>query len=226
MHTNGLCSFVLASQNAYSAVKCGTTLCLYCVCSCCMLLQQCPHHTPFRGIFPILCKARMKNSDLLLQASTIFCFFRCAVSAFLLVVPGNQDGVFWLQAGRSNGITAGVQLRPHGPLSKPMQYMQSKDLSQMSQEVAEHLSYAVAYSPMPSTSYAGGKLSTQHACKDASVLNLLCMQTLSELAIVASSEHAHILHLATERETCQTLYNSCQAGESMTSDTRFSSRYR
>ncbi|KAL3162528.1 hypothetical protein ABBQ32_010183 [Trebouxia sp. C0010 RCD-2024] len=62
----------------------------------------------------------------------------------------------WL-AGRSNGFTAGVQLRPHGPLSKPLQYMQSKDMSQMSHDIAEHLSYAVAYSPLPSASYAGGK---------------------------------------------------------------------
>ena len=79
--------------------------------------------------------------------------------------------LFWLQAGRSNGFTAGVQLRPHGPLSKPMQCMQSRDLSQVSQEVADHLSYAVAYSPMPSTSYAGGKLVTQHARTEAIVLS-------------------------------------------------------
>ena len=71
--------------------------------------------------------------------------------------------LFWLQAGRSNGFTAGLQLRPHGPFSTPLRYMHSKDLSQISQEVAEHLSYAVAYSPAPSTSYAGGKLDTQHA---------------------------------------------------------------
>lgn len=65
---------------------------------------------------------------------------------------------FWFQAGRSNGFTAGVQLRPYGPLSKPLQYMQSKDMSQMSHDIADHLSYAVAYSPLPSTSYAGGEL--------------------------------------------------------------------
>lgn len=65
---------------------------------------------------------------------------------------------FGFQAGRSNGFTAGVQLRPHGPLSKPLQYMQSKDVSQMSRDIADHLSYAVAYSPLPSTSYAGGEL--------------------------------------------------------------------
>lgn len=92
--------------------------------------------------------------------------------------PGNGDSMgmlFLLQAGRSNGFTAGVQLRPHGPLSKPLQYIQSKDLSQMSQEIAEHLSYAVAYSPMPSTSYAGGKLVAQHARTAATVpLLIVC----------------------------------------------------
>lgn len=70
---------------------------------------------------------------------------------------------YGFQAGRSNGFTAGVQLRPHGPLSKPLQYMQSKDMSQMSHDIAEHLSYAVAYSPLPSASYAGGEL---HAYTD------------------------------------------------------------
>lgn len=103
----------------------------------------------------------------------MLCSCRLAISDFLLVVPSNQDGVFWLQAGRSNGFTAGVQLRPHGPLSKPMQYMQSKDLSQMSQQLPENLSYAVAYSPMPSTSYAGGKLSCM-ACTQKLLSSTCC----------------------------------------------------
>ena len=61
-----------------------------------------------------------------------------------------------MQAGRSNGFTVGMQVRPHGPISRPMHYLQSRDLNQFSQEIAQHLSYAVAYSPLPSTSYAGG----------------------------------------------------------------------
>lgn len=52
-----------------------------------------------------------------------------------------------VQAGRSNGFTAGIQFRPHGPMMQPLQYMHSKGFSQMSEDVAEHISYAVAYSP-------------------------------------------------------------------------------
>ena len=74
-----------------------------------------------------------------------------------------------LQAGRSNGFTAGVQLRPHGPFSRPLQYVQAKDMIQVSQELAEHLSYAVAYSPLPSTSYAGGRLCLEQAAGSASM---------------------------------------------------------
>lgn len=52
-----------------------------------------------------------------------------------------------VQAGRSNGFTAGIQFRPHGPMTQPLQYIQSKGFSQMSEDIAEHISYAVAYSP-------------------------------------------------------------------------------
>lgn len=51
-----------------------------------------------------------------------------------------------LQAGRSNGFTAGIQFRPHGPMTQPLQYFQSKGFNQMSEDIAEHISYAVAYS--------------------------------------------------------------------------------
>ena len=112
----------------------------------------------------------------------------------------NEDRMvmlFWLQAGRSNGFTAGMQLRPHGPFSKPMRFMQSRDLSQISQEVADHLSYAVAYSPMPSTSYAGGKLVTQHACTEAAVYYLLCFQAQCRLDTLSRCLHhsMHMLHV-------------------------------
>ena len=52
-----------------------------------------------------------------------------------------------VQAGRSNGFTAGIQFRPHGPMTQPLQYIQSKGFSKMSEDIAEHISYAVAYSP-------------------------------------------------------------------------------
>ena len=52
-----------------------------------------------------------------------------------------------VQAGRSNGFTAGIQFRPHGAMTQPLQYIQSKGFSKMSEDIAEHISYAVAYSP-------------------------------------------------------------------------------
>lgn len=65
----------------------------------------------------------------------------------------------------------------------------------MSQEIADHLSYAVAYSPMLSTSYAGGKLVTQHARTEAAVLYSLSVQAQSRTGHsqpLFASEHAHI----------------------------------
>ena len=62
----------------------------------------------------------------------------------LLCIEGLTNSV---QAGRSNGFTAGIQFRPHGPMTQPLQYIQSKGFSQMSEDIAEHISYAVAYSP-------------------------------------------------------------------------------
>ena len=62
-----------------------------------------------------------------------------------------------LQAGRSNGFTAGIQVRPHGQMSHPLQYLQSKGLGKTSEDLAQHISYAVAYSPV-NTSTFGKKL--------------------------------------------------------------------
>ncbi|DBA96333.1 hypothetical protein WJX82_004926 [Trebouxia sp. C0006] len=61
----------------------------------------------------------------------------------------------WL-AGRSNGFTAGIQFRPHGPMTQPLQYIQSKGFSKMSEDIAEHISYAVAYSPEHGSTFGKG----------------------------------------------------------------------
>lgn len=61
----------------------------------------------------------------------------------------------WL-AGRSNGFTAGLQFRPHGPMSQPLQYLHSNGFSKMSYDIEQHLSYAVAYSPEHSSTFGKG----------------------------------------------------------------------
>ena len=58
-----------------------------------------------------------------------------------------------MQAGRSNGFTAGLQFRPHGPMSQPLQYLHSNGFSKMSYDIEQHLSYAVAYSPEHSSTF-------------------------------------------------------------------------
>ena len=52
-----------------------------------------------------------------------------------------------MQAARNSGFTFGVQLKPEGLVSFPTEYLQHKSLSQLPEDAAQHISYALAYSP-------------------------------------------------------------------------------
>jgi len=77
-----------------------------------------------------------------------------------------------VQAGRSNGFTAGIQFRPHGPMTQPLQYIQSKGFSKMSEDIAEHISYAVAYSPEHKSTF--GKTASRKGGQVAASQGPLC----------------------------------------------------
>lgn len=52
-----------------------------------------------------------------------------------------------MQAARNSGFTFGVQFKPKGLVSFPTEYLQHRNLSQLPQDAAQHISYALAYSP-------------------------------------------------------------------------------
>ena len=68
--------------------------------------------------------------------------------------------------------TAGIQFRPHGPMTQPLQYIQSKGFGQMSEDIAEHISYAVAYSPEHKSTF--GKTASRKGGQVAASQGPLC----------------------------------------------------
>ena len=67
----------------------------------------------------------------------------------------------FLQAARNQGFTFGVQFRPEGLVSFPTEYLQHRSLSQLPQDAAQHISYALAYSPEGQSTF-GEPLNVYH----------------------------------------------------------------
>lgn len=66
--------------------------------------------------------------------------------------------VAFLQAARNQGFTFGVQFKPEGLVSFPTEYLQHRSLSQLPQDAAQHISYALAYSPEGQSTFGKTKL--------------------------------------------------------------------
>lgn len=97
----------------------------------------------------------------------------------------NPQKLTWatLQAARNSGFTFGVQFKPQGLVSLPTEYLQHRALSQLPQDAAQHISYALAYSPEGQSTF--GEMSTmQHSPCALSISNRHMVLLLAAAAVM------------------------------------------